>query len=592
MIHEGLNVLLQSTLLLCLGLLAAQLPGTSAGFRHLLLASAMGWLFLLPWAPDVAPVAVPSVTLPQVDLAWFEDTVVAAGPATVNATGSGGWSILAVAAAAYVGVVAFLALRYLLEVLQVARLVRRGRRFASDGAMAPMVQLGEARVSPFVWGLFRQRIVVPAGAHRWSVPRMRMVVAHEQAHLDRGDVWVALLARVLCWLYWWHPLVWIARRQLLGLAEQACDDAVLAKGISPEGYAQELIDITRMTRPQVTPAMASTTHLARRVKALLDHKVRRTHMSIYRTLITVTLATVCLLPFTRLSVAADPSPPPLDATTYASLSEVQALIDKDELNRAGSQLDAMLGKANLEPQAYAQIQNMRGYVAFLDEDYASAIGHYEEVIAQPERIPVGLHQATLYTLAQLNFVQEQYPRAIEYIEQWMTLADNPGPIPFIFIGQTLYQMEDYPAALDYIERGLAESAARGKAPKENWLKLRDYLRVQTGAAPDGGDISRDFLKPARDSELMPIVKVKPVYPAAAKADRLEGYVLVEFTVTSTGGVSNPLVVEAEPPGVFDAAALAAVRKFKYKPRLADGVAVDTSGIRNRITFVLPEDDAS
>ena len=81
------------------------------------------------------------------------------------------------------------------------------------------------------------------------------------------------------------------------------------------------------------------------------------------------------------------------------------------------------------------------------------------------------------------------------------------------------------------------------------------------------------------------------YPAQAKANRVEGYVIVEFTVTSDGGVSNPMVVEAEPAGVFDAAALAAVRKFKYKPRLADGVPVDTAGIRNRITFALPEDDA-
>ena len=67
--------------------------------------------------------------------------------------------------------------------------------------------------------------------------------------------------------------------------------------------------------------------------------------------------------------------------------------------------------------------------------------------------------------------------------------------------------------------------------------------------------------------------------------------LVEFTVTSSGSVSDAQVVEAQPPGVFDAAALAAVRKFKYKPRLADGMPVETMGIRNRITFALGEDSA-
>ena len=65
-----------------------------------------------------------------------------------------------------------------------------------------------------------------------------------------------------------------------------------------------------------------------------------------------------------------------------------------------------------------------------------------------------------------------------------------------------------------------------------------------------------------------------------------GYVVVEFTVTSLGTVTDPVVLEAEPPGVFDKAALDAVKKFKYKPQVVEGSAVDVAGVRNIIRFEL------
>ncbi len=60
--------------------------------------------------------------------------------------------------------------------------------------------------------------------------------------------------------------------------------------------------------------------------------------------------------------------------------------------------------------------------------------------------------------------------------------------------------------------------------------------------------------------------------------------VVEFTVTKQGSVRDPVVVEAEPEGIFDQAAMDAVLKFKYKPRVIDGEAVEVAGVRNRMTF--------
>ena len=88
-----------------------------------------------------------------------------------------------------------------------------------------------------------------------------------------------------------------------------------------------------------------------------------------------------------------------------------------------------------------------------------------------------------------------------------------------------------------------------------------------------------------DGEYLPIVKVAPVYPARAAARGLEGYVIVEFTVTRTGTTKDIRVVESS-SSLFDRAAVEAAAKFKYKPRVINGEPVEVPGVRNRITFVL------
>ena len=86
-----------------------------------------------------------------------------------------------------------------------------------------------------------------------------------------------------------------------------------------------------------------------------------------------------------------------------------------------------------------------------------------------------------------------------------------------------------------------------------------------------------------DGEYLPIVKVAPVYPARALNRGLEGYVIVEFTVTRQGTVQDVFIIESS-SSLFDRAAIEAALKFKYKPRVIDGEAVEVPGVRNQITF--------
>jgi len=90
-----------------------------------------------------------------------------------------------------------------------------------------------------------------------------------------------------------------------------------------------------------------------------------------------------------------------------------------------------------------------------------------------------------------------------------------------------------------------------------------------------------------EGDYLPIVRVAPVYPARALSRGLEGYVDLEFTVTTTGTVRDPVVIFST-SSLFERAATRAVLKFKYKPRVVDGVPVDVPGVKTRITFKIEE----
>lgn len=88
-----------------------------------------------------------------------------------------------------------------------------------------------------------------------------------------------------------------------------------------------------------------------------------------------------------------------------------------------------------------------------------------------------------------------------------------------------------------------------------------------------------------DGDYLPIVRVAPVYPNRALSRGLEGYVDLMFTVTTTGTVVDPVVTYST-SSLFERAATNAVLKFKYKPRVVDGVPIASPGVETRIRFEL------
>lgn len=125
-------------------------------------------------------------------------------------------------------------------------------------------------------------------------------------------------------------------------------------------------------------------------------------------------------------------------------------------------------------------------------------------------------------------------------------------------------------------------------PKPQFESSDVSTGVDVGAVDINVDLNVGGGGFSSDGEYLPIVKVAPVYPRRAQTRGIEGYVLLEFIVTRTGAVANPVVIEAKPPGIFDRSAINAALKFKYKPKVVNGEPIDVAGVRNRITFELAE----
>jgi beta-lactamase regulating signal transducer with metallopeptidase domain len=142
------------------------------------------------------------------------------------------------------------------------RLARRIRQLTRAAGLTaqPTVRVVDSAVSPMLWGLGgRATLIFPAQlAERLEEDEIDSLLLHELAHFARGDHWVRLLELATHIVYWWHPVVWWARREIEA-AEEACCDAwvVEHQAGSRRSYAEALlatIDFLSEQTPALPPA--------------------------------------------------------------------------------------------------------------------------------------------------------------------------------------------------------------------------------------------------------------------------------------------------------------------------------------------------
>ena len=123
-------------------------------------------------------------------------------------------------------------------------------------------------------------------------------------------------------------------------------------------------------------------------------------------------------------------------------------------------------------------------------------------------------------------------------------------------------------------------------PQKNPMRL-DLPKIDVTGAAGGGPFIGTWEPgdPAAEGEAIPIVRINPQYPREALMDGTEGYVRFEVLIGIDGGVLDVKVIEAAPGRIFVRNAVRAVRRWKFKPRVVDGVPVERWA-RTSIVFEL------
>jgi uncharacterized protein (TIGR03435 family) len=302
------SLLLKATLVAVLVLLATRLGRRyAASVRHLMLAAGFFVVLALPGAMVLAqaaglemplvvamtqPVMADAVPAPDIDMAVTARPM-AADPST-TASGSAAWweslSLREVLLAVWtLGALISMA-PIAIGLLQMRRYRRFGmparrdqatllRRLAADARMSRPIRLlaHESIAGPLTYGIVRPVVFLPRDSNAWTPDALRRALVHELEHIRRGDWLIHCASRLVCALYWFHPLIWVMWRQLALEAERACDDAVLREAEATQ-YADQLVDLAeRLSLEERRPllAMAGRDELMTRISAVLDPTLPR-----------------------------------------------------------------------------------------------------------------------------------------------------------------------------------------------------------------------------------------------------------------------------------------------------------------------------
>jgi bla regulator protein blaR1 len=331
-----LSIIAKATVVLGLALLAVRsFRRTRASVRHVVLASAFGVLVVLPAVVRVLPpVAVPVPVTAESDpiprrLFVVDDAAAPHLLRVLDVTPAPGrippaWMAMSLRSA-WIAIAALFLVPVAIVLWRLHQLRRGGvpwsrgepllRTLAAQAGVRRSIDvlLHERIAAPLTCGFARPAIVLPIDAADWSDADIRRAIVHELEHVRRGDWPLQLAARVVCALYWFHPLAWIAWRHLCLESERACDDAVLRSAEGTE-YAAQLVTLaSRLSHGAMRPmlSMASRSDLSTRIRAVLDSRQSRGRAGLVNASVTIAVAglVVCALSPLRAVMRAEPRLP-------------------------------------------------------------------------------------------------------------------------------------------------------------------------------------------------------------------------------------------------------------------------------------------
>ena len=171
--------------------------------------------------------------------------------------------------------------------------------------------------------------------------------------------------------------------------------------------------------------------------------------------------------------------PNMTITTADKLADIQEIVDTEENPQLGiEELNKMIarGTRRYNGNELANIYKMLAYAYFVLDDMPNTIVYNEKILEHCEDIRIGMQSTTMFTLAQLYYSEERYDEALAMIEDWLLIADDPGPNPYFFVATIYYQQQDYDRAIEYVELAIDMATERGLLPiKKSWYGMLRFL---------------------------------------------------------------------------------------------------------------------
>ncbi|HTX34095.1 MAG TPA: TonB family protein [Bryobacteraceae bacterium] len=544
------SILAKATVAAALGLVGAQLARRSrAAVRHAVLAAAFGALLALPVASVVAPpvrIVVPAAQQRRpvfLGPAGTGSRVVSARAdvgASLAAPGSMGLSLSAVLLAGWIAGSLLFLLPVVMGFCQVLGLRRSALpwqegqpavdRMADEAGIHRRVAvlLDDTLSGPMTCGLLHPAILLPEDARNWEAQDVERAIVHELEHVRRHDWLTHCVARAVCAVYWFHPLVWMAWRRLALEAERACDDAVVGRS-EATAYADQLVSLARrLSVAAKTPAakspllaMANRADLAARVGAVLDRRQQRGRAGTLAVALASAAAAVLVVAIAPLVVVA--APQSADAglpTPSVNLSVTTNLVVADVVvqDQNGNAIEG-LGARDFVLHEDGVPQN----ISFVE---------FQKLSGMPEGAAKSASSYYILGYYTLNSKEDGKYRNIKIA--------IPG-------------REDRIGKLDY---------RAGYYATKHWAPVSGQASSDARPRPAAAGLDLNVKPPVLLS------KVEPAYSDQARKAKYQGTVLLTVDIDADGKVAGVRVARSLGLGL-DEKAVEAVTRWKFAPAMKD-----------------------
>jgi TonB family protein len=419
---------------------------------------------------------------------------------------------------------------------------------------AVVLKLSTATDVPLSYGLIRATVLLPGESEHWTEERRRIVLSHEMIHARRLDSVWGLLAQCALAVNWFNPLAWLAIRQFRKEQERSCDDAVVAAGTASTVYASHLVDLARsIAIPEPALGMAERFDLEGRVHALLDSTRRRKAAS-RKMCAAMFLAALALIV-------------PLAAVRAQAVSKPQAA----DASGAAAPIPAVLAKSAEDSKPEVAIHKAVRRTPVRE----SATASEEPQTTPPSGIKGSVYDPSGAVIPSATITLKNTATSKE--EVVLTASDGS------------YQMQGLPAG-EY----LVKVRARGFATYQVTLELEagpfatmnahlaigdgEESMLITAARPERVSAAGATPQPTRVGGMVQpynlIKKVTPTYPPTAKAEGVEGTVLLRAIISKSGSLLSIVPVNSSIDPRLVSAAMDSVSQWLYQPTLLNGEPVE------------------